>query len=822
MNYTIDKIADITKANLLASTDPSFIVEEIVFDTRRGTLSDHAMFIAIAGINADGHEHVSKAYHDLGIRNFLISRKLTLEEYPGSNFLLVPDTVKALQQLATHHRNGCHPQVMGITGSNGKTIVKEWIYQIMEPDMNIVRSPGSYNSQIGVPLSVLRINSEHELAIIEAGISHLKEMSILEQIIQPDFGIMTNIGPAHSAGFANNKEKLKEKLKLFNNVRTILYRADYKDIDLAIRSNFPNKKIISWSSEKRSDVSYFIQREKSDGGNEKIHVQGMKDFQCEIPFNDDLAFENAVFAIIASLELGTTIGNVVSRTLGLKPIGMRLEIKKGINDCLLINDTYNSDLYALSSALNILSQQGSKKNKTLILSQIEESEHSAQELNIKIAELIKKHDINKIIGVGSDLYGLKVLLPSGVTYSFFSNTDQLLTSLFPGDFIEENILIKGARKYNLEQVFDRLSVKVHQTVLEINMEALRHNLSVYRSFLKKGTKLMVVLKASAYGSGGVELARFLSFQHVDYIAVAYIDEGVEMRKAGIQKPIMVMNPEEAGFRQLIEYGLEPEIYSVAQLKGLINELNGRDLGIHLKIETGMHRLGFEEEAIPDLIQILGANPNLKIRSVFSHLVGSDDPQLDEFSILQISIFERIYRKITTEMSIRPDRHILNSNGISRFSDYQFEMVRLGIGLHGVTDNNEMDQKLQKVQTLKTRIAQIKRINPKESVGYNRNFIAQEPMTIGTINIGYADGLPRIAGNGRFAVLCNGKAAPIIGNICMDMCMINLNGIQADEGDEVIIFGPEWPISKLAEVSQTIPYEILTRLSTRIHRIFTRE
>ncbi len=601
-----------------------------------------------------------------------------------------------------------------------------------------------------------------------------------------------------------------------------MYRADYELINYEIANIFSNKKLLSWTTNKEIDATYYLSTQRLGNGGRSISIRGRHVIDFEIPFNDDLAFENAVFAVLTALNFDQFPKKIIEKSKTLKSIGMRLEIKKGINDCLLINDTYNSDLNALSSALNLLSQQEVQKNKTLILSQIEESELSAEELNDQLALLIVKNEISKVIGVGEQLYDLKKLLPEKISSTFYKNTDQLLSALFPTDFSNENILIKGARKYNLEQVFDRLSVKVHQTVLEINMEALRHNLSVYRSYLNKGTKLMVVLKASAYGSGGVELARFLSFQHVDYIAVAYIDEGVEMRKSGIQKPIMVMNPEEAGFRQLIAYGLEPEMYSIAQLESLISELDGKDLGIHLKIETGMHRLGFEDTVIPELLTLLKLNPNLKIRSVFSHLVGSDDPDLDDFSREQIRSFDMAYEKITQALDLSPDRHILNSNGISRFSRYQYEMVRLGIGLHGVTDDPEMDEKLQKVQTLKTHIAQIKHILPGESVGYNRKYIAKEPMTTGTINIGYADGLPRLAGNGRFSVLCNGKQAPIVGNVCMDMCMINLNGIQAIEGDEVIVFGPEWPISKLAEVTQTIPYEILTRLSSRIHRIFTRE
>lgn len=820
MNYNIHEIQQISGAHFLNETIyPSFI-DEIFFDTRKGSFSNNALFIAIDGKNTDGHQHIKYAYDQLKIRNFLISKAIPIDHFPESNFLISNNVIGALQILAAHHRSKYSMPVIGITGSNGKTIIKEWIFQLAGQYYNIVRSPGSYNSQLGVPLSVLNIENHHELGVFEAGISHLKEMDQLNKVIKPTIGIIANIGEAHSAGFGSKTEKLREKLKLFKGCQKIIYRKDIELIHHCIEELKSKSELISWSSiDPHAD--YFI-TSHSIGQSLNLFFNNKSVAEFEIPFQDEIAFENAVSAIISCLEAGVPVSEIQERSPHLKTVKMRMEFTQGINNSLLINDSYNSDLLALSSALNILDQQQKKHKNTLILSQIEESNLSKNELLEAIAQLIIQHPIDKVIAIGHEIIELQKFIPSSIEVHFFEDTYSLLNQIEHLSFYDENILIKGARKFSLDKIFDVLSTKVHQTILEIDMEALRHNLSVFRSYLHKDTKLMVVLKASGYGSGAKELARFLSYQHVDYIAVAYTDEGIELRNAGIQIPIMVMNPEEAGFRQMVEFHLEPEIYSIEQIKQLLPYLKSPHYPIHLKIETGMHRLGFEFEDLQPLLDFIKSSRRFFVKTVFSHLIGSDNPEHDQITLQQIEKFEKAYQLICTSLSIKPERHILNSNGISRFPDNQYEMVRLGIGLHGIIENQAMAGKLQKVQTLKTHISQIKTLKKGDTVGYSLGYIASEPVKIATINIGYADGLPRNAGNQNYSVGIKGLKAPIVGNVCMDMCMVDVTHIDTKIGDEVIVFGKEWPIEDLAKACKTIPYEILTRLSTRIHRIFSRE
>ncbi len=804
MNYSISKILEISRGELINEGLVETIISEVFFDTRRGPYGPNNLFLAIDGVNADGHHYIGSAYKSLGCRHFLVSKKVTCEDYPGANFILVEDVVASLQKIAIHHRNEHQLQSIGITGSNGKTIVKEWIFQLCNSRFDIVRSPASYNSQMGVPLSILKIKNENDLGIFEAGISGRDNMASLAKVIQPQIGVFTNIGEAHSAGFDSIEEKVKEKLKLFDSCEKIIYCRDHAMIHQEIKD--AQEDLVTWSAQGK-DAKY-----KVVYGDFSLKVNGQL---FPIAFDDLLSKENASHAIVTALELGIESPS----TQELISLKMRLEMKHGINNCFLINDAYNSDFDALKSALTILEQQQKKQRNTLILSQIEESKIDPREGNTRIKRLVEAHQIDRLITVGEEIMSLDF---KG-EHLKFKSTEDLLKQMGNIDFQNENILIKGARKFSLEQVFDSLSVKVHQTILEINLESMRHNLMEYRSLLKADTKIMVVLKASGYGSGSLQLSRFLEYQRVDYIAVAYVDEGIELRKAGIKVPIMVMNPEERGFAAMIEYHLEPEIYSVDQLKKFASYSKNQSLNVHLKIETGMHRLGIEEDAYQDVCALLNANPLILVKSIFAHFVGSDDPAFDDFSLQQVKRFSAAHEKISKAIGYQPDRHILNSNGISRFTEFQFEMVRLGIGLHGLTRDPKLKERLIKVQTLKTKIAQIKKIGKGDSIGYNRTFIAKSSRTIATINIGYADGLPRNAGNGKYHVLVNGKdAALILGNVCMDMCMIDISECSANVGDEVTIFGPKWPIEKLASVCGTIHHEILTRLSTRIHRIFSRE
>jgi alanine racemase len=820
MKYSISELCEIMGGELIHGSADDQFVDEIYFDTRKGCLSNNSLFVAIDGVNSDGHDHIPHAYRFLSTRHFLISKNLDFEAYENAQFIKVSNVIQALQKLAIHHRNQFDIEIIGITGSNGKTIIKEWIQQLAERFKNTVRSPGSYNSQLGVPLSVLKINEEHELGIFEAGISAMGEMKHLAAVINPKIGIISNIGPAHSAGFDSIDQKLEEKMALFDNAKFLIYCKDHGIIDIYLENKRIKSRLISWSA-KDKKASYFVEISKEDNTT-NLHFFGRNQFTSTIPFIDDISIENAIFAILAAAEIKVPIPQIIYRSGKLKTLKMRLELKQGINNCLLINDSYNSDIVALSAALNVLSQQEQKRANTLIISQIEESNIPIPELLSQIAELIGKNNISRVIAVGPDLFHLADYLNNSIEISHFPNSDALIFNLNDLEFKDENVLIKGARKFSLDKVFELLSIKVHQTILEIDLEAMRHNLFVYRSLLEKDTKLMVMMKASAYGSGSKELSRFLSFQHVDYIAVAYIDEGVELRKSGIQIPIMVMNPEEAGFHNLIKYELEPEIYSIQQLKQLKNYGEDSIVPIHLKLETGMNRLGLGSEALIEICNYISNSTQFRVESIFSHLVASEDPDQDKFTIGQINSFSDLYDQAIDLLGYSPDRHILNTNGISRFADYQFEMVRLGIGLHGISDDPKIKNRLQKVQTLKTRISQIKQIKKGETVGYGRNFKAKSSMRIATINIGYADGLPRNAGNENYAVLLNRKFASIIGNVCMDMTIIDINKIEAKVGDEVIIFGQQQPIETLAKACQTIPYEILTRISPRIHRIFSRE
>ncbi len=796
-------------------------IKTVYFDTRKVNFAKDALFLAIDGKNSDGHKYISTAFNKQGARNFLVSKKIDISSFPDANFFLCNNVISAIQKLALYHRSQFKIPVVGITGSNGKTIVKEWIHQLLQGSFNIVRSPGSYNSQLGVPLSVLKIEQDHNLGIFEAGISTPREMEGLGRIVNASVGVFTNIGPAHSAGFESLEKKLDEKLLLFNDCQKIIYSIDDDLVHSRIQKTFKEKELISWSLTSSESV-YNIHVDTSDKITSLVFT-GKVSATFFIPFKDSISIKNAIIAIVTALEIGAPLSDIQNYSQGLRSIKMRLELKQGINNCLLINDSYNSDLNALNAALAFLSQQQAKDKNTLILSQIEESNLTKEDLQNKIAEILSNYNLDRVIAIGKELKGLEQKLNEKIQFSFFEQTEQLARKLEDLALKNENILIKGARKFNLEDIFTRLSTKVHQTILEIDLEAMRHNLSIFRSFLEKDTKLMVVLKASAYGSGSKELSRFLTFQRVDYIAVAYIDEGVELREAGITCPIMVMNPEESGFEQMVKYKLEPEIYSVDQLMSFKNYVEAdQSYPIHLKIETGMHRLGIEEDDYDNIAAMLNSSKGLRVASIFSHLVGSDDPALDDFSFAQIKSFEVAYQAICSKLRYEPIRHILNSNGITRFPSHQYEMVRLGIGLHGITDDKNVIGMLEKVQSLKTRIAQIKKVKSGESIGYSRKYTTGNDMTIATINIGYADGLPRNAGNRKFSVLLNGKAADIVGNVCMDMCMIDISEINAEVGDEVEIFGKRWPIENLATACNTIPYEILTRLSSRIHRIFSRE
>ncbi len=817
--YDIRKIAEVTSGIFLKKKILDASIEHLLFDSRQVSFPNTSLFFAIQGDRRDGHDFIKQLY-DKGVYNFIVERKIATRPFPKANFILVKKSVSALQQLALFHRNQFSLKSIGITGSNGKTIVKEWLLQFLQNDHQVVASPKSYNSQIGVPMSVFLIKKEHTLGIFEAGISTINEMEFSEKIIQPEIGIFTNIGDAHSEGFKSIEEKLDEKLKLFKNCKTIIFCKD-NDLVNERMQQFGEKQLFAWSKKGKAKLqitstSKQKQQTKIDG------IFNKKKISITIPFTDEASIENAIQCWAVLLFLKKKNPWIAKKIQLLRPVPMRLEIKEGVNNCIIVNDSYNADLTALKIALNHLEQQGKLRERTIILSDILQVDMSTKDLYQTIAQLIEDKNISKVIGIGQHVFSLKKYLDKKITTQFFKTTLDFLKKAQQADFQNENILLKGARPFEFEKIAERLSKKNHNTVLEIDLNALVLNLNVYNGFLKPKTKLMAMVKASAYGSGSVEVAKLLEFQKVDYFAVAYADEGVELRKAGIQLPILVLNPEEAVFEVLEKQNLEAEIYSLDLLEKFVQHFSNKisNILIHLKLDTGMRRLGFEEKDLDNLISILKKNKQIKVQSIFSHLVGSEANEHDHFTKKQVARFQKMYDKICAGLKIRPMRHILNSSGINRFPQYQMEMVRLGIGLYGIDGSQSIQNQLQKVHTLKATISQIKNIHKGETIGYGRKGKAKKAMRIATISIGYADGLMRSVGNGNFSVLIQGKRADIVGNVCMDMCMVDVTNIpEAATGDEVIIFGKNPSVEELANVMGTIPYEIFPTISGRVKKVY---
>jgi alanine racemase len=824
MTYLIEDIIRIIKAKPVVLAVANAPANDLIIDSRTLTHPANSVFFAIKGQRHDGHSFITEAYGK-GVRNFVVSREPSdLSALPDCNILLVDDTLKALQILAAAHRSKFQIPVIGITGSNGKTIVKEWLFQLLSPDKKIVRSPKSYNSQVGVPLSVWQMNEEHELAIFEAGISEPDEMDRLQPVIRPDIGIFTNIGQAHDKHFINHQQKTGEKLKLFTKVKVLIYCSDYFDIqDRIIKSEIDrNITTFTWSYINKADLK--ISKVGKDSQRSVVYGH-YKNTECSItiPFTDDASVENAIHCWALMLYLGYEQSLIEMRMLQLTPVAMRLELKEGINHCSVINDSYNNDFNSLSIALDFLNQQKQHIHKTVILSDILQSSMDDDELYAKVSSLLKEKGVSRIIGIGKAIGRQAELFT--IRKDFYDTTAAFLAKFPFSSFQNETILLKGARIFEFEQISRLIQQKSHDTVLEINLNALVHNLNHFRAKLQPATKIMAMVKAFSYGSGSFEIANVLQFQHIDYLAVAYADEGIELRKAGINTPIVVMSPEAESLDAMISYQLEPEIYSMRILELLLNAIRNRNetgtacVPIHLKLDTGMHRLGFLKEELNELISILKEQKSVIVRSIFSHLAASDDPAHDDFTRLQLAEFKEMGAQLKTALGDHILLHILNSSGISRFPEEQMDMVRLGIGLYGIGCNEQEQQALQNVGTLKSIITQIKEIPKGESVGYNRMWTAAQKSRIAIIPVGYADGLDRRLGNGLGKVLIGTAFAPIIGNICMDMCMVDLSGIDAIEGDEVIIFGEKYQVSAFAALLGTIPYEVLTSISGRVKRVY---
>ena len=813
MTLSIPNIEKILHAKRFG--DRNGTIDTISIDSRSLQNNEKTLFFALVGPNNDAHIYISSLI-EKGVQNFVVTH--IPEELSGkATFLVVENTLDALQRYAAYHRSLFKFPVFGLTGSNGKTIVKEWLNFLLNPDFNIIRSPKSYNSQVGVPLSVISINDKHNLGIFEAGISKMNEMEKLETIIRPTIGIITNIGSAHDEGFEDLEKKIKEKLKLFKHSKLLIYQKN-ETVDALIESKI---KVFSWSySDETADV--FVTKKAIEDKTALQIRNGKDNFEVQIPFQDEASVENAVTCLMVLLSFKYDKTTIQNRMQWLYPVEMRLKVKTGINNTTLIDDSYSSDFQSLKIALDFLESQKQYKNKTLILSDIFQSGLSNEELYTKVAKLIKNNKINRVIGIGETISIYKHKFTNCVTFKstadFFLNFNYL-------NFINETILIKGARHFQFEEIVAALEEKTHETVLEINLNSISHNLSFYKSKLKPTTKMMVMVKAFGYGSGGFEIAKLLEHHKVDYLGVAFADEGISLKNAGITLPIMVLNPETTSFSAIIQYKLEPEIYSLKGLNAFLKIAEKRKLKhfpIHIKLDTGMHRLGFEEENLDELIAILKDNKFVTVKSILSHMATSDDLEHQEFAHSQIDLFEKLSSKLMNELQTKPIRHILNSSGISNFSESQYDMVRLGIGLYGVSNDPEEQKYLENVGTLKSVISQIRTIQAGESVGYGRRFVADKPAKIATIPIGYADGISRHWGNGVGFVTINNQKATIIGSVCMDMLMVDITEINCKEGDSVIIFGESPSVSYIAEQLQTIPYEILTSISQRVKRVFYRE
>lgn len=818
-NYLLSEISKIVKGELLLNDD--LLINSISIDSRRILNPSSTLFVAIKTSKNDGHKYIKELYQKQ-CRAFLVDKNnnINYKEYPEANFIIVDNTIRALQNWAFHHRKGFSYPVIAITGSNGKTIVKEWLFHCLSDKYSIVRSPGSFNSQIGVPISLLLMNESFNLGIFEAGISFPGEMENLQKIICPNIGIITNIGHAHQENFASKEEKIIEKLKLFVGCESIIYCKDHKDIDLHVLKMFPDKNLVTWgfSSDALIKIKEII---KNSHGSEIFLDVDNQIYQLFIPYADEASITNSIHVFAIAYLLKSIDKNLIEKFKTLPGLALRLEQKKGKNNCTIINDSYNSDINSLSIALDVLKLQKQHRKKTLILSDIVQSGVEEKHLYNQVSRIVKDSGIDRFFGIGSALKRNSDYFNFCESY-FFENSDELLKNLFKFTFNDEAILIKGARIFELDKIADALEFSKHSTRLEINLTALIDNLNFYRSLLNRETKIMIMVKAMGYGSGSYEIANVLQYQRVDYFGVAFVDEGIHLRRNGITIPIMVMNPEIDAYNEMIKYDLEPEIYNFRSLEKfyeIIKKNQMPNYPIHIKLDTGMHRLGFMEEDIDKLCDFINNSPELSVASVFSHLAVADIPNFDDFTLMQINNYIEMTDKIEKRLNKKFIKHILNTAGIERFSQYQFDMVRLGIGLYGFSSN--CNHKLRNVSTLKTTISQIKKIKKGESVGYGKTFLAENEMIIGIIPIGYADGLNRRLSN-RGYVMVRNKRAKIVGNICMDMCMIDITNIEAQEGDEVIIFGENLPVTELASILETIPYEIFTSISNRVKRIYYHE
>lgn len=820
MNYRAEDIKEILGTSDLIDLEPSTIME-VSIDTRTVITPSHTLFFALPGAMKDGHDFIKEA-HMKGVRNFVVKEGGSKHQYTDSNFFEVEDVLSALQTLAAYHRSSFPGlQKLAITGSNGKTIIKEWLYQMLFDEFHIVKSPKSYNSQIGMALSLLAIEKSHNLGIFEAGISQKGEMSKHLNMLAPNVGLITNIGGAHDEGFESRREKLEEKMILFEDVGTIIYHHDDTNIANYVRERFPHKTNFAWGTTKECHLQ--VLKDEIEGSTRIIHFYyNGERAEVKLRFSDSASFENCMHCVAAMCFLGLSIDEIKKRIGRISGLHMRMEMTAGLNQSVIVNDAYSADLDALQIALEFVKQQAGDREKLAILSAFEQSGKEEKVVFKKIVDQLSKYGFSDLYYISESRFEPG---NSDLNIHFYTNKENLLEEIPSIDLHQKVVLVKGARQYELEDISDRLSEKSHSSELHINLNALENNLRVYKQCLRQETELIAVVKASAYGSGSSEIARVLQRNNVNYLAVAFVDEGIALRKEGVTSNIMVFNPDLTSLPDIIRYDLEPEVYDFAQLKRILEYSRHSQMlvHIHLKLDTGMHRLGFLEGDMVELGQMLCSAEYVKVDTLFSHLASSEDIADDAYTRMQFKAFEKMAGYISETIGYFPKRHILNSGGISRFSDQQYDFVRLGIGMYGFDNNPEVKKNLHKVHGLYASLIQVKQMESGASIGYNRKTILQKKTKVGIVNIGYADGLMRNVGNGNYSFIIQGKEAPILGNVCMDLTIVDLSNIEdAKVGERVTIFDEDHPLEKLAAVAGTIPYEILSRISSRVKRKFVRE
>ena len=822
MTYTIEKVTTLIGARRYGLHDAN--IGFLLTDSRSLCFPEETLFFALKSGRNDGHRYIADLYRR-GVRNFVVTDVPQSFDtvYPEANFLKVTDTREALQRLAERHRDAFNIPIVGITGSNGKTIVKEWLYQVLSPDRYVTRSPRSYNSQIGVPLSVWLLNSDSQVGIFEAGISEPDEMLALRDIIQPTIAVLTNLGQAHQENFTSMEQKCREKLVLFHDAQTIVYPADDNTVRHVIAESDYRGERLYWSTTDEHAPMFVKRIEKHEEATTVTYIyNGAKEQKFSIPFIDDASIEDAVVTAIVALRLGVDAKTLADRMMQLEPVAMRLEVKEGRHGCTLINDSYNSDINSLDIALDFMSRRPDHKGRrrTLILSDIQQSGEEPAALYREVSDLCVKRGVEKFVGIGPRISDNAEAIAVREKF-FFTTVEAFLRSEVFRTMRDEVVLIKGARQFGFDQITEQLVEKVHETVLEVNLNAVVANLNYYRSFMKPETKLVCMIKADAYGAGSVEIAKTLQDHRVDYLAVAVADEGATLRRNGITSNIMIMNPEMSAFKTMFDFDLEPEVYSFRLLDALVKAAEKEGITgwpVHIKLDTGMHRLGFDpEKDMDELIRRLKHQNAVIPRSVFSHFVGSDSDSFDDFSAKQFALFDKGSKQLQAAFEHKILQHIDNSAGIEHFPDRQLDMCRLGLGLYGINSRN--NQTINNVSTLKTTILQLRNVPAGDTVGYSRKGTIDHDSVIAAIPIGYADGLNRHLGNRHCYCLVNGQKAEYVGNICMDVAMIDVTGIDCKEGDSVEIFGDHLPVTVLSDALDTIPYEVMTGISNRVKRVY---